>query len=93
MPAHTNFAYERLGMLIDGRWIYETEKRDEVLDPATGQIIGHLPHATDADLASAVSSAQRAFESWKTVRRSSAARSCAASPTSLATMPTRSAAT
>lgn len=65
MSDTTNFAYERLGMLIDGRWIYETERRDEVVDPATGQIIGHLPHATDADLADAVASAQRAFESWK----------------------------
>ena len=65
MYDNTNFAYERLGMLIDGRWIYETERRDDVVDPATGQIIGHLPHATDADLANAVASAQRAFESWK----------------------------
>lgn len=65
MSDNTNFAYERLGMLIDGRWIYETERRDDVVDPATGQIIGHLPHATDADLADAVASAQRAFESWK----------------------------
>ncbi|WP_162246699.1 NAD-dependent succinate-semialdehyde dehydrogenase [Rhizobium sp. Root1203] len=65
MTDNPNFAYERLGMLIDGRWITETERRDEVLDPATGQIIGHLPHATDADLAVAVASGQRAFESWK----------------------------
>ena len=65
MYDNTNFAYERLGMLIDGRWIYETERRDDVVDPATGQTIGHLPHATDADLADAVASAQRAFESWK----------------------------
>ena len=65
MSDNTNFAYERLGMLIDGRWIYETERRDDVVDPATGQTIGHLPHATDADLADAVASAQRAFESWK----------------------------
>lgn len=65
MLDNNNFAYERLGMLIDGRWITETARRDEVLDPATGQIIGYLPHATDADLAEAVASSQRAFESWK----------------------------
>ncbi|QRM56155.1 NAD-dependent succinate-semialdehyde dehydrogenase [Sinorhizobium sp. BG8] len=62
---NTSFAYERLGMLIGGRWIYDAERRGEVLDPATGQVIGHLPHATDADLAEAVASAQRAFEKWK----------------------------
>ncbi|MEK1948577.1 MAG: NAD-dependent succinate-semialdehyde dehydrogenase [Ensifer adhaerens] len=61
-PPH---CYERLGMLIDGRWIYETERRDAVIDPASGTLIGHLPHATDVDLAAAVASAQRAFDSWK----------------------------
>ncbi|KRB51494.1 NAD-dependent succinate-semialdehyde dehydrogenase [Rhizobium sp. Root708] len=65
MSDKTNFGYERLGMLIDGRWIYERERSQDVCDPATGQIIGHLPHATDEDLSQAVSSAQRAFESWK----------------------------
>ncbi|MFK0276132.1 NAD-dependent succinate-semialdehyde dehydrogenase [Ensifer sp. NPDC090286] len=61
-PPHS---YERLGMLIGGRWIYETERSDAVFDPATGAVIGYLPCATDADLAAAVASAQRAFESWK----------------------------
>ncbi|NOV20702.1 NAD-dependent succinate-semialdehyde dehydrogenase [Ensifer adhaerens] len=61
-PPHS---FERLGMLIDGRWIYETERRDAVIDPASGTLIGHLPHATDVDLAAAVASAQRAFDSWK----------------------------
>ncbi len=65
MSGTSNFGYERLGMLIDERWIYERERSQDVCDPATGQIIGHLPHATDADLSQAVSSAQRAFESWK----------------------------
>ncbi|HSX73070.1 MAG TPA: aldehyde dehydrogenase family protein, partial [Shinella sp.] len=58
-------AYARLGMFIDGRWIYETERQDAVIDPATGALLGHLPHATDADLAAAVAAAQRAFEQWK----------------------------
>ena len=58
-------AYARLGMFIDGRWIHETERQDAVIDPATGALLGHLPHATDADLAAAVAAAQRAFEQWK----------------------------
>ncbi|MBD9627816.1 NAD-dependent succinate-semialdehyde dehydrogenase [Ensifer sp. ENS06] len=61
-PPHS---YERLGMLIGGRWIYETEGQDAVIDPASGAVIGYLPCATDADLAAAVASAQRAFGSWK----------------------------
>lgn len=62
---NASLAYERLGMLIDGRWIYDAEQHGEVVDPATAQVIGHLPHATDADLAEAVAAAQRAFERWK----------------------------
>ncbi|OCJ08073.1 NAD-dependent succinate-semialdehyde dehydrogenase [Rhizobium sp. AC44/96] len=62
---NTSFAYERLGMLIGGRWIYDAAKCGDVVDPATGQVIGHLPHATDEDLAEAVASSQRAFEAWK----------------------------
>ncbi|HEV7318465.1 MAG TPA: NAD-dependent succinate-semialdehyde dehydrogenase [Ensifer sp.] len=58
-------SYERLGMLIDGRWVYETERRDTVIDPASGAVIGYLPCASDADLSAAVASAQRAFESWR----------------------------
>lgn len=62
---NTSFAYERVGMLIGGRWIYDAAKCGDVVDPATGQVIGHLPHATDEDLAEAVASSQRAFEAWK----------------------------
>lgn len=65
MTAPAAPSYERLGMLIDGRWIYRTERQDAVTDPATGAVVGHLPQATDADLAAAVAAAQRAFESWK----------------------------
>ena len=38
-----------------------------MLDPATGNVIGRLPHATRADLDRALGSAQRAFESWRHV--------------------------
>ncbi|RVP98451.1 NAD-dependent succinate-semialdehyde dehydrogenase [Sinorhizobium meliloti] len=64
-PETTAVAYERLGMLIDGRWIYETERSTDVVDPATGQPIAQLPFATDREIAEAVASSQRAFESWK----------------------------
>jgi succinate-semialdehyde dehydrogenase/glutarate-semialdehyde dehydrogenase len=64
-PQTTAVPYERLGMLIDGRWIYETERSTDVVDPATGQTIAQLPLATDGEIAEAVASSQRAFESWK----------------------------
>jgi succinate-semialdehyde dehydrogenase/glutarate-semialdehyde dehydrogenase len=36
-----------------------------VFNPASGEIIGQLPHATREDLDCALSAAQRAFETWK----------------------------
>ncbi|AIM03676.1 NAD-dependent succinate-semialdehyde dehydrogenase [Sinorhizobium meliloti] len=61
----TAAAYERLGMLIDGRWTYEAKRSSDVVDPATGQTIARLPFATDGEIAEAIASSQRAFENWK----------------------------
>jgi succinate-semialdehyde dehydrogenase/glutarate-semialdehyde dehydrogenase len=58
--------YEKLVLYIDGKFI-ETEgrKTEPVFNPASGEIIGQLPHATREDLDRALSAAQRAFETWK----------------------------
>ncbi|PLU77604.1 hypothetical protein BMJ22_20000, partial [Sinorhizobium medicae] len=64
-PESTAPAYGRLGMLIDGRWVYEAEGSSDVVNPATGQTIARLPHASDSEIAEAIPSSQRAFESWK----------------------------
>jgi succinate-semialdehyde dehydrogenase/glutarate-semialdehyde dehydrogenase len=58
--------YEKLVLYIDGNFI-ETEgrKTEPVFNPASGEIIGQLPHATPEDLDRALSAAQRAFETWK----------------------------
>ena len=37
----------------------------DVINPATLEVLGQLPHATEADLDRALAAAQRAFESWK----------------------------
>ena len=59
--------YENLGLFIDGEFIQGGGRREQdVLDPATGNVIGKLPHATTADLDRALAAAQRAFESWRT---------------------------
>ncbi|HLL09720.1 MAG TPA: NAD-dependent succinate-semialdehyde dehydrogenase, partial [Rubrivivax sp.] len=52
---------------IDGQFIGSGSGRKEqdVLNPATNQVIGKLPHASTEDLDLALQSAQRAFESWK----------------------------
>ena len=58
--------YPTLSLYIDGQFISGGgRKEQDVLNPATNQVIGKLPHATREDLDLALSSAQRAFESWR----------------------------
>ena len=58
--------YQTLALHIDGAWLSgEGRREQQVLDPATDEVLGLLPHATAADLERALASAQRAFESWR----------------------------
>lgn len=58
--------YQTLALHIDGTWLSgEGRREQEVLNPATDEVLGLLPHATAADLERALASAQRAFESWR----------------------------
>jgi succinate-semialdehyde dehydrogenase/glutarate-semialdehyde dehydrogenase len=60
--------YEDLCLYIDGEFVKGGGRREQdVHDPATGQVIGKLPHATREDLDRALAAAQRAFETWRTV--------------------------
>lgn len=58
--------YEKLALYIDGRFIEAEGRRTEpVLNPATGEVLAQLPHATRDDLDQALAAAQRAFETWR----------------------------
>lgn len=58
--------YEQLALYIDGAFIEaEGRKTEPVLNPATGEVLGQLPHASREDLDRALEAAQRAFASWK----------------------------
>jgi succinate-semialdehyde dehydrogenase/glutarate-semialdehyde dehydrogenase len=58
--------YPQLSLYIDGEFLSgEGRREQDVLNPATGEVIGKLPHATRADLDRALAAAARAFESWK----------------------------
>lgn len=58
--------YEKLALYIDGKFIEAEGRRTEpVYNPATGEALAQLPHATGEDLDHALAAAQRAFESWK----------------------------
>ena len=59
--------YEDLSLYIDGEFVKDGgRKEQDVYDPATGDVIGLLPHATKEDLDRALAAAERAFEKWRT---------------------------
>ena len=58
--------YQKLALYIDGQFIEaQGRQTQEVINPANREVLGHLPHATNEDLDSALQSAERAFVSWK----------------------------
>ncbi|ARP92328.1 NAD-dependent succinate-semialdehyde dehydrogenase [Bordetella genomosp. 9] len=58
--------YEQLALYIDGEFLSGDGRRtQDVTNPATLEVLGQLPHATEADLDRALQAAQRAFESWR----------------------------
>lgn len=59
-------SYETLALYINGEFIHSTSHQtEEVINPATLEVLGKLPHATQSDLDLALSSAQKAFETWR----------------------------
>src|SRR6266404_3129897 len=60
--------YDKLHLYIDGEWLGpEGRKTGNVVNPATGDTIGTLPHASKADLDRALDAAARVFQSWRKV--------------------------
>ncbi|WP_455153257.1 NAD-dependent succinate-semialdehyde dehydrogenase [Bradyrhizobium cenepequi] len=58
--------YPELRLFIGGRWIGLDGRRGEpVFDPATGDVLAELPHATEADLDEALASAAAGFDRWR----------------------------
>jgi succinate-semialdehyde dehydrogenase/glutarate-semialdehyde dehydrogenase len=58
-------AYADVALYIDGAWTEGTSGRSEdIVNPATGGVIGQVPHASPADLDRALAAAQRGFAVW-----------------------------
>ncbi|MFC3724800.1 NAD-dependent succinate-semialdehyde dehydrogenase [Neoaquamicrobium sediminum] len=58
--------YPNTQLLIDGEWRDGVEGRTiPVLDPATGEKIGTVAHATRADLDAALAAVDRGFKVWR----------------------------
>jgi succinate-semialdehyde dehydrogenase/glutarate-semialdehyde dehydrogenase len=65
LPEQARSTFNNLGLLIDGTWTRGTGSAEEpVLNPATGQPLGMLPHASATDIEAAVQAAQRGFDRW-----------------------------
>ena len=55
-------------MYIDGKWSAGSSgERIDIIDPATEQVVDSVPKANDADLDQALTSADRAWRTWREV--------------------------
>src|SRR5882757_4734739 len=60
--------YDKLSLLIDGAALSGGGRAEQpVVNPATGETLGALPHASKADLDRALDAAQRGFAAWRAV--------------------------
>ena len=67
--------YSDLKLYIDGQWLNgEGRKGEDVINPATGKVLGQLPHASKSDLDSALGAAQKGFQVWKNTSASDRAK-------------------
>ena len=58
--------YEDLSLYINGQFLKGDGRREgDVVNPATDEVIGKLPHASKADLDLALASAHTAFQTWR----------------------------
>jgi len=58
--------YTDLALYIDGQWLNgKGRKGEDVINPATGKSLAHLPHASKADLDAALAAAQKGFKVWR----------------------------
>ncbi|SCW94408.1 succinate-semialdehyde dehydrogenase / glutarate-semialdehyde dehydrogenase [Sphingobium faniae] len=56
----------RQAMLIDGQWVQaDSGKVIEVRNPATSELIGHVPSGGKAETVRAITAAERALETWR----------------------------
>lgn len=58
--------YPALQLFIDGHWIDAGSRHlEDVLNPATGDVLSQVPHATADDINAAAEAAGRTFTSWR----------------------------
>ncbi len=65
MTEKQQYTYPRIGLLIDGEWIYDREPLCDIENPSDESILGQVPKATAQDLQNALASSARGFEVWR----------------------------
>jgi succinate-semialdehyde dehydrogenase / glutarate-semialdehyde dehydrogenase len=56
--------YPRIGLFIDGEWIYDRPPVGQVVNPSTEAVLGDVPKATEADLNRTLAAAAKGFLAW-----------------------------
>jgi succinate-semialdehyde dehydrogenase / glutarate-semialdehyde dehydrogenase len=65
-PVSQSTPYAELKLFIGGEWVSAgSRKTQPVVNPATGETLGDLPHANAEDLDRALEAAQNAFPKWR----------------------------
>src|SRR6266508_6722558 len=65
-PYREATVYSNLQLYIDGAWLNgDGRKGEDVINPATGKTLAHLPHASAADLDHALKAAEKGFAVWR----------------------------
>ncbi|MGD0955312.1 MAG: NAD-dependent succinate-semialdehyde dehydrogenase [Candidatus Acidiferrales bacterium] len=60
--------YADLSLFIGGEWLSAAgRKSSSVINPATEETIGQVPHASKADLDRALAAAQEGFKTWRAI--------------------------
>lgn len=59
---------EKIELLINGEWRQGSEGRSEpLINPATEEVLAHVPHASLADLDEALAASAKGFKVWKSM--------------------------
>lgn len=57
--------YPRIGLFINGEWIHDVSSVSKVINPATEEVLAHVPKADGAVLQRALEAAARGFVAWR----------------------------
>mgnify|MGYP003618003427 CR=1 FL=1 len=64
--APDSLGYPQPQLYLNGQWLdVEGRKTEDIINPANGQVLAQLPHASREDLDSALAAAQTAFAGWR----------------------------